>query len=424
MRALALTVLLLGGLAARADAQVARADTPVTLGFDHNVHDRDVVVSGAESLPCTRCHEVRNGVISGKPGHATCFGACHGPAPTLPKRGAALAITPERMELCTSCHLEETVRTGKDRRAFKVAFPPYTLYRDFALQIGHQQHAAMACTQCHAERRGAAHRRCLTCHDGSQAGGKGPAMSACRSCHEPASGTPDQPALLRTVATQIVVTTAFSHAKHATRSAAGGRCLTCHAAIPTTNDRQLPRPTMQSCAGAGCHGGGAFPITEACTKCHQDVPTTKFDVARPSTRFSHVAHLPRLGGALACASCHRTTGRGTEQAGEVIVAGHAACASCHAADFAAREPKICGACHNSTEPWRPLIADVFPAARSELGAKLDHTKHRAACTTCHTLTTATVQLRPARGHRACSTQGCHAIAGGPAPQLGHCDGCH
>jgi hypothetical protein len=245
-------------------------------------------------------------------------------------------------------------------------------------------------------------------------------MAACQRCHEPASGTPDQPGLLRTAATQIVVTSAFSHPRHARRGAAGGRCLTCHADIPATDDRQLPRPTAKTCAVAGCHDGTAFPVTEACTKCHVDVPTTKFDVARPDERFSHAAHLPRLGGKLACASCHPAAGT----SGEVVVAGHAACAACHADDFLARTPKICGACHNSTEPWRPLVADVFPRERSELGTSLEHAKHPAVCATCHTLTTPTVQLRPARGHRACSTSGCHAVAGGPPPALGSCEGCH
>jgi c(7)-type cytochrome triheme protein len=108
----------------------------------------------------------------------------------------------------------------------------------------------------------------------------------------------------------------------------------------------------------------------------------------------------------------------------VLVAGHGACTSCHADEFGKRDPRICFACHNAIEPWRPLVADRRPPERTEFGARLDHTTHRGACTGCHTLATGIVQLRPPRGHRACSAAGCHAVEGGPAPQLRTCEGCH
>jgi c(7)-type cytochrome triheme protein len=117
--------------------------------------------------------------------------------------------------------------------------------------------------------------------------------------------------------------------------------------------------------------------------------------------------------------CHPLT-----RSGEVVVVGHGPCATCHADDFGSRSPRICGACHNGTEPWRALVADREPAAQSEFGATLDHARHPGACGRCHALTTAATQLRPPRGHRACTGQGCHAVAEGPTPRLTACEACH
>jgi len=174
---------------------------------------------------------------------------------------------------------------------------------------------------------------------------------------------------------------------------------------------------MYGCAPAGCHDGkAAFPITAACTKCHQDAPKGRFEVARPDARFSHATHGPKQ---LPCAGCHPLGERG-----EVLVAGHAACAPCHAEDFGRRRPTICGACHNATEPWRPLTPDRLPPERTEFGATIDHRKHPGACASCHALTTQAAQLRPPRGHGACLGAGCHAVSGGPAPAMSACEACH
>jgi c(7)-type cytochrome triheme protein len=161
-----------------------------------------------------------------------------------------------------------------------------------------------------------------------------------------------------------------------------------------------------------------FGITAQCRKCHQDEPTTKYEVARPPTAFSHV--LPQHEAAkLPCATCHPLA-----KTGEVLVAGHAVCAGCHADDFTKRAPTKCGACHNSTEPWRPLVADRLPAETTEFGAAIDHGKHALPCASCHSLATGRSELRTPRGHVACTTAGCHAITGGPAPQLAQCEACH
>jgi len=404
MRAIAL-LLCLAGIAA---AEPATAPA----GFDHNAHFTKVDVAGLD-LACTACHAVRGGLLLGRPDHGSCFGKCHGARPA-----AKESPPPERMIVCTACHAESTIASAAPK---KVLYPPYKLDPDFALQIGHKTHAAVACGSCHGATRAAPHKRCAGCHDT-----KAFAMTECVRCHERASGHPEPPGLARTAKTQIFVTGAFSHARHAARSAAGKTCTTCHAALLATDDRQMPRPSVDSCAVAGCHDGkAAFPATASCTRCHKDVPSSKFDVARPPDRFSHVRaeHVT-----LPCAGCHPLG-----KTGEPIVAGHAPCVSCHtsspkapgpAGDFGLRWPQICGACHNGTEPWRKLVPDRLPPETTEFGVSLDHRKHPAPCATCHSLTTAGTELRPPRGHRACSGAACHAVTTGPAPHLTACEDCH
>ena len=409
MRALVMLV----GLAVLAD--VAYAEPHATaLGFDHNLHDRDVVVSGADSIACAKCHASRGGQLV-RPGHAACFGACHGAAPQPPARGARFQLDPERTKLCASCHAE-TALAAPFTGALAVPYPPYTIDPDFALAIGHQRHAAIACTQCHtagdrAAHKGAVHARCAGCHDGGGAP-KGPAMTSCSTCHMPGAGAPQPPKLTNAVDT---VTSIFSHTRHSARPR-GGECVTCHAAIAATNESSLPRPTAKDCAG--CHDGKtAFATTVACTKCHGQ-PPNRFEVVRPEKRFSHAAHKDALVG-VSCSKCHSLTAKG-----EPTTPDHLACVQCHADDFGARRPVTCGACHNTTEPWRPLLADRGPPTSSEFGSKLDHGAHPSPCASCHSLSTATAQLRPPRGHSSCAGTGCHAVAASAAPKLGDCTGCH
>lgn len=375
-------------------------------GFDHARHDE---------VACTKCHAVRAGELVGKPGHAACFGACHGPAPVA-QTGKPPVFAATQRAVCIACHADDKLAAPvpANRRGFAVDYPPFRVAPDFAVGLGHAKHAASACTDCHAAPdaapRGAPHRRCASCHDGKA---KTFAITECRNCHSREAGAAMRPA-------ELLVDTAFVHAKHAARGGAGKQCATCHAGIDRTDERALPRPTMASCATVGCHDNkAAFGVTATCTKCHRDPPAAIFAVARPSTRFSHTLSAHAAAN-LPCATCHTVA-----KSGEIEVAGHAPCAACHADDFAARQPKICGACHNGTEPWRPLVADRFPAERTELGATLPHDQHtKVACTSCHSLTTATAQLRPARGHSACTTSGCHAKSGGPSPQIVQCEKCH
>lgn len=365
-------------------------------GFEHNLHARNLAVRGDAALACARCHAMTNGMLAGKPGHAACFGACHGAPPRAGERPG------DRLAVCTACHADSALASPRPA----VHYPPYTLEPNFALTVGHERHAALACATCHGAKT-APHRRCAGCHTGARA----PAMTACEGCHQPATGAPLPPSIVRG---ELSVATAFSHARHAARGAA---CTSCHRAVQHTNDNVLPAPAATTCATARCHdGAAAFPITAACTRCHVDAGPPSFTVARPTARYSHAQHAQV---ALPCAACHPLS-----RAGEPAVAGHAPCATCHADDFGRRAPVICGACHNGTEPWRHLVADRGPAERTEFGATLDHQKHPAACTRCHTLTTPARALRPARGHRACTGTACHAVAAGPAPRLTACEGCH
>jgi hypothetical protein len=414
MRALLVGTALLAALTPRAAADPSATADPSTQaapsaqasGFEHRRHDRDLVVGGGESLPCTRCHALRGGILIGKPGHAACFGSCHGPPPRGGKPGDRLAV-------CTSCHAEAAL-AAPGPRGFAVSYPPYALDRDFAITVGHRRHRDVACAQCHRAR-SAPHARCAGCHDGSGAAGRGPAMTACTGCHPPAAGNPLPPSIVHA---EITVTRAFSHTGHARHTRGdGAHCATCHQAVLATDDNALPAPTAATCATARCHdGAAAFGLAASCTRCHRVPAEPDFKVERPTARYSHATHATVQ---LPCGACHPLS-----HGGEVTVAGHGPCVACHAEDFGRRKPAICGACHNGTEPWRALVADRAPPERTEFGATLDHGKHAAPCASCHALTTPTSQLRPPRGHRACTTKGCHAVSTGPAPRLAACESCH
>ncbi|HEY1815827.1 MAG TPA: cytochrome c3 family protein [Kofleriaceae bacterium] len=410
MRALAALAIfvVLGGIA------VANPPT----GFDHTLHERDVIVAGGDSIACARCHELdKAGRLVGKPGHAACFGDCHGATPKPPRIGATFALDDDRKKLCTECHADNLLAAPYAGR-MPVPYPPYTIERDFNLALGHKQHAAAPCTQCHdlsATAKPAPHARCASCHDGAKA----TAMTACKSCHLAATGKP-QPPELRPISNSIGAI--FSHAKHAARSKEGRECTTCHASIAQTDDTELPRPTAADCAR--CHDGTrAFSTTIACTRCHAPPPANQqFEVVRPQARFSHAGPHAQLVAGTTCATCHALGKNGDAQP-----PNHAACTTgchTHVDDFGARAPTTCGACHIGTEPWRHLLADRPPPDATELGATLDHTKHPGQCTACHVLRTSTAELQLPRSHAACTGAACHAQGSGPAPQLDACDGCH
>ncbi len=413
------TLVVIAALAARG-APAAAQPRATAIGFDHIVHDGRITVLGQPSIACATCHPInRSGGLIGRPGHATCLAPCHGPAPS-----AGVAPVAAQLEVCTTCHAEAALTTRRPA----VAFPPYVNDLDYPLTISHAAHAAIGarCEGCHDPIRTApaagraaasppAHGRCSGCHDGT---GAAAPMTACTNCHVAAYGANALPRLVRG---PLAVGTTYSHAGHQSRTpAASVACASCHRGIAAAAGLELPPPTAASCSSAGCHDGVAsFATSERCTNCHRAAPAAPYAVTRPTMRFSHDTHAGRLSIAT-CTACHGLDVRGQPSGGT-----HRACVGCHAADFGVAVPTICGACHTSTEAWRPLIADRLPPPTSEFGAHMNHAAHAAvACTRCHTLTTAARELRPPRGHGACTGTGCHAATGGPAPTLDGCAACH
>jgi len=413
MRAL----VVLGGLGAILGARVAVTAADQRTGFDHIVHEGRVSVLGGAAIACASCHAMTaSGTLTGRPDHRACFGACHGPSP---RRGEP--VDEPRAAVCAACHAPSQLAAKRPT----VSYPPYQLDADYGLTLDHARHATPACTTCHATprtggpapaaRATAPHARCASCHAVAQVA---PLMTACSACHPAAYGANARP---RLAPGELAVGDAYDHQRHRGRAPAAEalRCSTCHVAIATATGVALPTPAMSTCTSAGCHdGAAAFASVGDCARCHTRAPTEAFEVARPDLRFSHAGHAARTP-LPACAGCHSL-----DRNGEAQPPSHAACASCHAADFGARAPTICGACHQSTEPWRHLRADQRPPARSEYGATLSHRAHQATpCASCHRLDTAARELRPPRGHAAC-TGGCHRASDGPAPQLEACEACH
>lgn len=403
----------LAGLVGAAASFDASRAAPI--GFDHMHHDRQVEIAGHDPVACRACHDLTDdGRPRGRPDHRACFGACHGPAPA---RARTLVVPAAQVRLCSACHAGAALaaRAAGSATPLTVAYPPYTIDRDWALVLSHKVHAS-DCASCH---RGATppHTRCLGCHrarpaPGAPVAGAAPPIGACTLCHTPGFGPVAGPSLIP----GPIALTGFAHDRHRAVAPAA-TCTACHAAIAQTDGITLPPPTTASCATAGCHDGrAAFATTAACTRCHTLAAPTTYEVPRPTARYSHADHAGRLDDA-ACATCHAL-----DAGGRARPPDHAACVGCHAADFAAIAPTICGACHVAVEPWRHLLPDRPPPATTEFGARLAHASHPGPCATCHVASAATGELAPAAGHAACAGA-CHG-ATGPAPHLADCAGCH
>lgn len=380
------------------------------LGFDHVKHDRQVDTAGAEPIACRACHDLTDdGRPRGRPGHGACFGACHGAAPG---RGRPLTVPDAQVPLCGRCHAGAALaaRVAGASTPLAVAYPPFAFDRDWSLTLSHQTHAG-DCAGCHRGSAAPPHTRCLGCHRPRAAAGAPPPITACTTCHAAVYGPAAGPSLVG----GDLRLRGFDHARH--RAAAPrAACTSCHGAITATASIALPTPTTATCATAGCHdGAAAFATTVACTRCHTRAAGASYRAPRPTARYDHRSHAGRQ--PAACETCHQLDPRGEARAPD-----HAACAACHADDFARAAPRICGACHVATEPWRHLRADRPPAATTEFGARLSHAAHAAPCATCH-VAAPTGELAMVRGHAGCAGA-CHGVAAGPAPHLTDCTGCH
>jgi c(7)-type cytochrome triheme protein len=428
--AVVVCALLVARVALADDAATFDATLTTAAGFDHVRHDGKVQVHGGGALACDACHALDpKGRLKGKPGHAQCFGACHGAAPAKKRPKVAYVVPAAQGNVCAACHAPSALAalTSSARvKTVKAAYPPFRIDPDFGLALSHQKHdaAGAACSTCHASERpagGRGHDRCSRCHLAPKAATT-PSMTACTQCHAAAWGPARSPEL---VASPLGLGPSFSHAAHA-KVARAAVCTSCHGAVTTTTGHDIPAPRTEDCRQSGCHDGKvAFSTTEACTRCHTGAPTGTVELVRPTARFSHDRHRARLGG-VTCASCHTLDRRG-----EATPPAHAACSTlgCHREDFATPTPMICGACHVAIEPWRPLRADALPLAETEFGARMRHRDHAdrgLRCSGCHSIADARRELRPPRGHVACSgTGGCHTADQRSAkPALTDCEQCH
>ena len=253
-------------------------------GFDHSIHEGKVAVAVAEPPPCGACHQVNaRGLLGPAPGHAACFGACHGPPPPrLSQRGSreryrALLADPLARPVCETCHRPSVVGAllgnRRLRRADLTPRDPYGLEPDFAVSLSHKVHSAAAggdCRACHATpgtrparqprgRTPGPHERCASCHTNGAAAGP---MSDCTRCHTPAFGRVMGP---RLVPGPLSVATSFDHAAHLAREST---CVPCHAGAAETLGDDVPAPTKADCAR--CHDGStAFsPVEARCRACH------------------------------------------------------------------------------------------------------------------------------------------------------------
>jgi hypothetical protein len=396
-------------------------------GFDHFIHEGRVTGSGGAEPMCADCHTVReSGAIQGVPGHAQCFGACHGKAPREPRRRKPYAIAGGQRALCTNCHSPDEI-TRLERAepvVMAAAYPPYAIDPDYALNLSHAKHANTKCTACHdvpgaKPRKQRPHDRCAGCHAGPEPTAA-PAMTACATCHRSAFGPAVGPTMERGA---FPVVGAFDHVDHAKRLPTDQRdqCLPCHDAVTKRADVVIPAPTMSECAT--CHEGQiAFATTAArCRTCHQRAGT-----ARPRHRerqpFSHAKHSER-GMQHGCDACHRLTSDGSPQPPGT---DHQPCAEsdCHASEFKSAAPAICGTCHVGSEPWRPLRSFPLPRNQTEFGATFSHAGHKDSGRDCEFCHAGTGQRRDvAGGHAACSGKGCHD-ADAAEPPLRECERCH
>ena len=406
-------------------------------GFDHIDHHGRVVSRAIAPPPCSRCHKVATGGrLVGGPGHAACFGDCHGPAP---RKSHRYELDDATRRVCRACHRPAQIaRLERGARgSVTSSFPPYGSDRDFALTMSHAAHGRVArgCRACHgtppepgqprARRPAAPHARCAACHDRTRRPG-GVGIDSCSACHSSAVGPARAP---RREPGAYPVRSRFSHRSHLARATERDPCRTCHAgAIAQSGDR-VPTPKKENCRG--CHDGKrAFSMVEpACRRCHGAPEREGASAPLLRSRFSHRAHVATRVG-IDCATCH-TLDRGG--APVTALRGHAPCsdAGCHDADFAAAAPTTCGVCHVRAEPWRDQHADPNPADSSEFGVDFSHRAHlsgspaplAASCARCHR-PAPEGRFQPSAGHAACAGARCHAQKGGASPPLAECSRCH
>ena len=331
-------------------------------------------------------------MLVGKPGHAACFGACHGPLPVAPARGAKI-VTGDRTKVCTACHAECAARRAVRRQAAGALPAVQDRSRTSASTLGHKQHAQVACTQCHApsvEDAPAPHARCAGCHDGSRPHRRWRRARAATRRRSASRSRPSSPRCTTRV-TSIVL------ARHARASAARrtARRATPRSRAPTTASC-LARPSRTA---RRCHDGkAAFATTIACRRCHDRAGRAVHGRRAPTRGSATTARTPRrsqrarAARAIRCRRPARSASPATRRARA-------------ATPMTSARASRRSAARATTRPSRGArsIADRRSPERTEFGATLDHEqarRRRAGAATC--CAPQATQLRPPRGHAACT----------------------
>jgi len=243
---------------------------------------------------CTACHGVS--VSTSDPGGSPHHNAAAGHQPTCAEcHNGALAKLPPGHEAygtqCASCH------TGMNRPSGD-------------------------CATCHAKAQGSwppvVYTNDLACGD-----------AGCHGKVKNHSGTP--------------ITAAPCTTCHAAHYEALGTCTKCHTAPPRFHHGTATATPLVDCAG--CHDGKIASAKQAhaglaCTSCHGGMGRP------PVPATCHNCHDAQRFGAVACTTCHSTTGLiGKETVHATDPAATVACTTCHQAHY--KDLGACTTCHGS-----------------------------------------------------------------------------
>lgn len=150
-------------------------------------------------------------------------------------------------------------------------------------------------------------------------------------------------------------------------------------------------------------------------------------------RFSHEVHAGRGVKIDDCGGCH-VLGADGRAAPPTSKTPHQPCATagCHAEQYWSRTPTICVVCHDDIDPSKKQPARLVRRERTEFGGEINHASHagarvsgqgpNGACVACHG--DPYKKAAAPEGHAVCAP--CHGKsgAGGAAPTMQTCGGCH
>jgi cytochrome c7-like protein/class III cytochrome C family protein len=368
---------------------------------------------GGTTKTCETCHGVagwkqvtyahRPGAavpakLPGKHQTAACLG-CH--------QGFRFAGTPftcstchdkqrphEPLGACEGCHSALSWKT----RTFDHERPEI----GFALT---GKHAAVACEQCHADKRSfkaVAKRTCASCHADVHTGQFG--RRTCERCHTTAGWKPSLivtsrelvPAVQKALGREPSPSVSHDSFGYVLRDGhARAPCASCHKAGAFTQTAQ----TCSACHADARHRGR---FGAACERCHDSKAwshTPSFDHA--TTGFA----LERGHARAACDRCHGRDGMRL-----ATTSAPQACVTCHASPHGRQFGTACTQCHG-TGSFREVAR--FDHARTDFPLELRHAT--LACSACHDAKQRPVATRacrtchgdPHRGSNAFDCSDCH-----------------